>query len=378
MKNIDVDNFRQQYWQQKPLVIRQAFPDFQDLLDEHELAGLAMEDEFDSRIIRKQNGNWFVEQGPFESFDDSCQGAWTLLVQGVESALPDAQPLLSQFDFVPSWRLDDLMVSFSVEGAGVGPHVDQYDVFIIQGKGSRRWQVGDNSPQETLRPHPALKQVPDFAPIIDEVLYPGDVIYIPPGFPHNGTALAPCLNYSVGFRAPNQTEMLSSFTDFLIDHDIKTKRYADPKLQSRTYQSEIKPQEVDQFQQLLQQMVNSDHFYRWLVAFQSRTPEDPSYFEAVDYSEQEIAECLNNDFSFERLPNVRVAHLRSEQPPAHIYIGVNGLAFQCDDSCSETLLNFINSSHWFNQKKIFYKNGSLFVQIVSKLVNEGYWIINQK
>lgn len=378
IQNINVEQFTRTLWQQKPIVIKDAFPQFKDLLDEHELAGLAMEEDFDSRIISNDKGQWRVTSGPFDEFEEVCVNDWTLLVQGVEQAIPDATTLLEQFHFIPSWRLDDLMVSFSVANAGVGPHVDQYDVFIIQGKGSRRWQVGEKIDETTptLLPHPKLKQIPMFTPIIDEVLQPGDMIYIPPGFPHNGVAIEDCINYSVGFRAPNQTEILSSFTDFLIDNQINSARYADPEIAKRQYPGEILPKEQGQFRQLTKQMIDSDQFLKWLVAFQTITHHEAPEYSGLDDDISEVFDALNSGKRFTKQPYVNVAHTQSETTPDRTFFGVNGMSFEVHAEDVETLCLFLYSQEWHNDKKIFFKNGSHFVQIVSKLVNEGCWIIS--
>jgi 50S ribosomal protein L16 3-hydroxylase len=220
LESLYFEHFIQQYWQKRPLLIKQGLSNFVDPIDQDELAGLAMEDDIDSRIISLSGDKWAVHQGPFEQFDDICQGQWSLLVQGVDRYNELASHLLGAFDFIPSWRIEDLMVSFSVAGGGVGPHLDQYDVFIIQGKGTRRWKVGGPGQYNEISPHPKLKQIDDFVPIIDEVLEAGDILYIPPGCPHEGVALEDCLNYSVGFRAPNQQELLSNFADYGLDNPI--------------------------------------------------------------------------------------------------------------------------------------------------------------
>ena len=258
--NLDVTNFLQQYWQKQPKVFRNAFTAFQDPLDEHDLAGLAELEQVDSRIVSLIDKQWQVYHGPFEQFDDVCQGEWSLLVQGVDHYIDEASDLLRHFNFIPNWRLDDLMVSFSVKNGGVGPHLDQYDVFIIQGKGRRRWQVGErenpNAPYPSYRPHPDLAQIDQFPAIIDEELQPGDMIYIPPGFPHNGVALENCLNYSIGFRAPNQMQLWESLLQHCHDNDIATQRYQDPDLQPRQHSAEITSKELTSVQTLMQTLIH--------------------------------------------------------------------------------------------------------------------------
>ncbi|MDU7146823.1 MAG: cupin domain-containing protein [Veillonella sp.] len=171
--NINWPEFLEKYWQKQPVVLKNAFPDFVDPITPDELAGLAMEPEVDSRLVSLKNGKWQASNGPFEHFDGLGETGWSLLAQAVNHWHMPAAELVRPFRVLPDWRLDDLMISFSVPGGGVGPHIDQYDVFIIQGMGSRRWRVGDKLPMRQFCPHPALLHVDPFPPIIDEDLQPG-------------------------------------------------------------------------------------------------------------------------------------------------------------------------------------------------------------
>lgn len=228
LSDFSIKTFLSQHWQQRPCVFHGALRDFEDPLDEHDLAGLAQEAGIDSRVISEINGAWTVTEGPFTDFEPVCRDNWSLMVQGVDTHIESAASLMKAFNFIPHWRMDDLLVSFSQPGAGVGAHIDQYDVFIVQGKGCRRWQVG-NKPTESSQhyPHPKLQQTDEFEPIIDVELQPGDVLYIPPGFPHKGQSITECLNYSIGFRAPDQTELFQVIADDLLDSNQSTRRFTD-------------------------------------------------------------------------------------------------------------------------------------------------------
>src|SRR5690554_2510065 len=210
LRNFDITEFKRAIWQKKPGVYRQVLPQLDEPLAPDELAGLALEPGVDSPVIWCDRGQWQLAHGPFEDYAKLGDSHWTLLVQAVNEHYPPARQLLRYFDWLPDWRIDDLMVSYATSKGGVGPHVDQYDVFIIQGEGRRPWQIGAPGNLETITPHPELKQVKSFTPIIDVVLEPGDMIYIPAGFPHDGTSIEPSLSYSVGFRAPSQAELLSA------------------------------------------------------------------------------------------------------------------------------------------------------------------------
>ncbi|MGI2167540.1 JmjC domain-containing protein [Shewanella oncorhynchi] len=223
--NLDIAQFLSEYWQKKPLLIKKAFPQFEDPISADELAGLACEEEISSRIVVTKDNDWEVVQGPFEDYDSYGETHWQLLVQAVNHWYPDSQPLVEALRFLPDWRFDDLMASFATPSGGVGPHVDNYDVFIIQGEGERRWTVGDNTPQQRRGGNPNSPLVEDLTPIIDVVLEKGDMLYIPPGFPHCGETLTVAMSYSIGFRAPSQQELVSEVADYLLDNNLGQQRF---------------------------------------------------------------------------------------------------------------------------------------------------------
>ena len=244
--------FIERYWQKRPVVLKRGISNFIDPISPDELAGLAMENEVDSRLVSHQDGKWQVSHGPFESYDHLAESNWSLLVQAVNNWHEPTAALMRPFRALPDWRMDDLMISFSVPGGGVGPHLDQYDVFIIQGTGRRRWRVGEKVPMKQHCPHPDLLQVDPFEGIIDEELEPGDILYIPPGFPHEGYSLENSLNYSVGFRAPSGREMISGFADYVLQRELGSHRYSDPDVPAREHPPEP-PYQADEIYDALQQ-----------------------------------------------------------------------------------------------------------------------------
>ncbi|SDI78396.1 50S ribosomal protein L16 3-hydroxylase [Ferrimonas sediminum] len=213
------------HWQHRPLYIPTAFADFVDPLEPDEVAGVALEEAASSRVVIQESGQWRAEPGPIEDFSRFGDQGWQLLVQAVNHFVPAAAELAYAFRFLPDWRFDDLMVSFAVPGGGVGPHIDNYDVFIIQGQGRRRWQVGDRGRHRPRPGHQTMALVEDFDAIIDVEMAPGDLLYIPPGYPHCGQTLAPSLSYSVGFRAPSQQELIGQLADHLQDQDLGNTRF---------------------------------------------------------------------------------------------------------------------------------------------------------
>jgi|GEM_PF-246898 len=221
-KGVDEEYFLDHYWQRKPLLIRQAWPDFDTPLPADELAGLSLEAETTPRLIRRDDeGGYRLTHGPFNSELFATLGAedWSLLVTDVEKHIPELQAWLHPFRFVPDWRFDDLMISFAPDGASVGAHVDQYDVFLLQASGTRRWSIdtrqGIEFGEEAVGD---LRLVKNFKATETWVLEPGDILYLPPGIPHHGVAVGnDCTTWSIGFRAPSVADIVSHAGDWIAE-----------------------------------------------------------------------------------------------------------------------------------------------------------------
>jgi len=228
--------FLRDYWQKHPLLIRNAFPDFEPPIEPNDLAGLACEESALSRLIvhDAQRDRWHVKTGPLNEADfaKTPPANWTLLVQDVDKWDVDVAALLDHFRFLPSWRMDDIMISYAEPGGGVGAHVDQYDVFLLQGLGQRHWAIStDPEAPKDFRLDVELKQLSTFEPTHEWLLEPGDMLYLPPGVPHDGVAFGgPCMTFSVGMRAPSQAELTGDLADYLAEHLTEEQRYADPDL----------------------------------------------------------------------------------------------------------------------------------------------------
>ena len=226
--------FLRRHWQKKPLLVRQAVQNFRGLLSRAELFALAARDDVESRLVRRRRGRWTLTQGPFHAAALLRLPArdWTLLVQGVNLHVAAADALLRRFAFVPYARLDDVMVSYAAPGGGVGPHIDSYDVFLLQGEGRRRWQISRASNASDRKTDPSLpvKILARFRPQEEHELVAGDMLYLPPGYAHDGVALDACTTYSIGFRAPTAQELGTAFLDWLRDSIALEGRYADPSL----------------------------------------------------------------------------------------------------------------------------------------------------
>lgn len=253
-------DFLAEYWQKKPLLIRQAIPSFTGLLDANELAGLACEEDVQARIIQLQTGRWSVKQGPFseQDFTKLPEHDWTLLVQGVNHFLPEARDLLALFSFIPYARLDDLMVSYAPDGGGVGPHVDSYDVFLLQGSGKRHWKISTQTELSLIENAP-LRILKHFETEQEWVLEAGDMLYLPPQVAHWGLAVGDdCMTYSIGFRAPKTQELAHEFLSYLQDHLPTALNqptlYQDPDLTLQAHPAEISTQMVDKVHAMLRQL----------------------------------------------------------------------------------------------------------------------------
>ncbi|SFM92347.1 50S ribosomal protein L16 3-hydroxylase [Izhakiella capsodis] len=359
-------DFLQRYWQKRPVVLKQGFKNFVDPISPDELAGLAMENEVDSRLISHQEGKWQVSHGPFESYDHLGETNWSLLVQAVDHWHESAGRLMRSFRALPDWRIDDLMISFSVPGGGVGPHLDQYDVFIIQGTGRRRWRVGEKTPMKQHCPHPDLLQVAPFNAIIDEEMEPGDILYIPPGFPHEGYSLENALNYSVGFRAPSGRELISGFADYTLQHELGGERYSDPDILQRSQSAVILPQEMADIQaKMLQLIQQPESFRQWFGEFISQSrheldiapPEPP-------YQPDEINEALIGGDNLTRLGGLRVLKIDDR-------VFVNGEQLACDNQSGLQAL----TQHLTLNKAVLGAtlDDPAFLAQLTTLVNGGYW-----
>ncbi|WP_395822890.1 JmjC domain-containing protein [Collimonas sp.] len=230
--------FLRDYWHKKPLLIRQALPGFTPLLTPEALFAMAQREDVESRLVTHVKQQWQVANGPLEKLPPISQKDWTLLVQGVNLHHDGADSLLRQFRFIPDARLDDLMISYATDTGGVGPHFDSCDVFLLQAHGQRRWKIGATQ-DLTLVKGSSLKILKNFVPEQEFVLEPGDMLYLPPQYAHEGTAIGECMTYSIGFRAPPFQELGEAFLQFMADSIDLPGRYADPDLKPAKHPAEI-------------------------------------------------------------------------------------------------------------------------------------------
>ncbi len=232
LNGLSPDEFLRVHWQKKPLLVRNAFPAFAAPLTAAEIFELAGRDEAESRLIVNKNNEWGIHHGPITKkiLRDAKKSLWTVLVQDTQHFSREAHQLLQQFRFIPTARIDDLMVSYAVKGGGVGPHFDSYDVFLLQGEGKRRWQISAQR-DLSLVPDHALRIMANFKAEKEWVLETGDMLYLPPGYAHHGVAETDCVTWSIGFRAPTELELSHAYLDFLRDEISPEGLYQDADLE---------------------------------------------------------------------------------------------------------------------------------------------------
>jgi len=312
----DADLFLRDYWQKRPLLIRNPWTEWANPLEPDELAGLACEDGVESRLVRRTPRHWKAEHGPFDEarFGKLGKHPWTLLVQAVDHHVPEVAALIEPFRFVPNWRIDDVMVSYASDGGGVGPHFDQYDVFLIQGLGKRRWQIGGrcDTAAELLK-HDDLRLLAKFEPHEEWVLEPGDILYVPPGAAHNGVAVGDdCMTYSIGFRAPARSELIAHWCDHLLAELDEDDRYGDPDLTAQANPGEITPQALGRIQAMIaEKMLDESAFARWFGQYSSaRKYPDVDWAPNEPISVAELRERMAQGGTLCRIPASRFSFVR--------------------------------------------------------------------
>ena len=297
---ITAREFLRDYWQKKPLLIRQAIPDFESPIDADELAGLALEEEVESRLVIEHGERpWELRRGPFaeDAFSTLPEREWTLLVQAVDQFVPEVAELLEHFRFLPSWRIDDVMISFAAPGGSVGPHFDNYDVFLLQAQGKRNWKIGQMCNSESpLLQHADLRILAEFEESAEWVLEPGDMLYLPPR-----------MTYSVGFRAPSAAEVLTHFTDFLSQYLTDEERYTDADAQPVNDPHQIQGDALDRLKGLLAEHMSDE---RMLLTWFGQFMTEPRYPELVageELGEEDFINSLQDGAILVRNPSARLA-----------------------------------------------------------------------
>lgn len=325
----DSEEFLAQYWQKKPVLLSKLIPDFADSLTPEELAGLACEELVESRLVAEpQPGNWQLRHGPFEEtdFTQLPESNWTLLVQAVDQWVADVADIKTLFNFLPSWRIDDIMISFAAQGGSVGPHYDYYDVFLLQGRGERNWKIGDRCDSDAkLIPGEELSLLQNFEATMEFNLTAGDALYVPPRFAHWGTATSDSLCYSIGFRAPSMAEMIEGFSDFIIKDQDPMQRYEDSDARVKMHSCEIRPELLDaSYRQLTKRLAEKQKFAGWFGCYVSQ-PKYPELIQALgdELSPEDFAALLNDGVQLAKNPSSRFAFMESADEDC-VFLFVDG------------------------------------------------------
>jgi 50S ribosomal protein L16 3-hydroxylase len=330
--DMPLESFLSQYWQKKPLVIRNAIDNFEPFMEADELAGLACEEEVESRLIIQdnQNAQWSMQHGPLkeEDFADLPKSHWTLLVQAVDHWHPEANDFLKLFDFIPQWRIDDLMISYASQGGGVGPHYDNYDVFLLQATGQREWRYGGLYDEYSPRAdNDQLMLLDQFEAEHTVTLNPGDMLYLPPKVGHDGIALTDdCTTYSIGFRAPSHSEILLNFSDF-VAHDLSNElRYQDKDLKAQTNSALMDSKTIAGVKNILQSYIDQPGLIeQWFGCYMTEHKYHEQQQELhLENAIDEITEAIEQASTLSKIPGTRLAY-QQQSESADLLFFINGM-----------------------------------------------------
>jgi 50S ribosomal protein L16 3-hydroxylase len=367
--------FLERHWQKRPLLIRRAYPDFRCPLSPEELAGLACEEGVEGRIVLEKDGTrpWEVRHGPFEpdDFAGLPESHWTLLVQEVNRWVPELAALLDDFDFVPTWRIDDLMVSYAAPGGSVGPHTDSYDVFLLQGHGRRRWQI-DTRPQETCIPDLDLRILERFEAEQEWILEPGDMLYLPPEVAHYGVALDPCMTLSVGFRAPSARELVTDLLEATVQRLDPGWRYNDPCLRVPEHPGQVDPAALERARRLLRAALDlsdealNDFFAAAVTAPQRGEPNDapeapltPPAFLGHLRIQGELWRCEGHRLAYR------------DRGSAGVTLYVDGQGRSLPAACAAGIALLTGRRRWRHGELAPHLTQDAFARLLSDLYNQG-------
>jgi 50S ribosomal protein L16 3-hydroxylase len=372
--------FLRDYWQQKPLLIRQAIPGYESPIAPDELAGLACLDDVESRIVLEKDGRtpWELRHGPFDEaeFSRLPPSHWTLLVQECNKHVPELALLLEQFSFISNWRIDDVMVSYAAPQGSVGPHVDQYDVFLLQGLGQRRWQINTNKAAHLdFLPDTSLRILQQFDSEQEWILEPGDMLYLPPGVAHYGVALDDCMTLSIGFRAPSHYDLLTHFAEdqfAAITDPFRIPRYEDPGLALAENSGEITQDALRNIAGILQSYTaNTDSIRHWFGRFitepkNDSIPEPEDAFETAD----QLRERLSDEETVCRSEYARFAYILNDDQTVTLYI--NGKEYPLAKSDFALATTLCNQRRFDASLITAYLANGILEQYVLDFFNNGY------
>lgn len=387
MSKVDVLNtfsastFIKEYWQKKPVLLKSFLQNFDDPISAEELAGLACEDFSESRLVTEfQKSKWMLKHGPFveSDFTSLPEENWTLLVQAVDQFVYEVAELKKHFNFIPAWRIDDVMISFAAKNGGVGPHFDQYDVFLMQGSGNRRWQLSaECSSSDELQKNSELGILQDFTATDELLLTPGDVLYIPPRFGHWGTAESAGLCYSIGFRAASHGEMLEGFSEFLANGMDPGKRFQDDVSLEFASGAEIDPRQLDEPYARLQELfADREKFNRWFgcqasqakypeLVFEPEKPFDQASLKTMADNQQLLSKNTCSRFAYAYLDG------SSEKKSSAPALFVDGNMAVLPDSCREHILMICQQAVFGSDDLTAMLKNEHTAELLCQLLNQG-------
>ena len=376
---LTAQQFLSEYWQQKPLVVRGALPDFECPVTPEEIGGLSLEEDVESRLLQAQP-EWQLRNGPFKEEDLTSlpDSHWTLLIQEINKQVPEFALLQERFNFLPNWRLDDVMVSFSPEHGTVGPHADNYDVFIIQGPGRRLWQIShQESGEEALIPNMPLRVLKDFRAEQEWILEEGDMLYIPPGVVHNGVALEDCINISVGFRAPTKIDLISRhFAEILAEmadmgETEEESFYEDPGRIPQSNPGEISAADLSSIRAILRELPNQsdDELNHWFGRYTTSVPPGhylPDPEESI--SAQALLKAIEKSGALWRSEYARFSYIESNDQLA---LFVAGEAFAINHELFDAIKLLCGQRHLDLAEISPYLSNNDYLELLTTLYNMG-------
>ncbi|MFV5491335.1 cupin domain-containing protein [Acinetobacter sp. ASP199] len=337
---ITAEQFLAEYWQKKPLLVRNAMPEIAGLLEPDDVMELALDENVTARLIKQKDrdpNQWSVKSSPLLKADfQKMPKLWTLLVQAVDHYSFDLAEMWKKFPFIPQWRRDDIMVSYAPQGGSVGKHFDFYDVFLVQGYGQRRWQLGQMCNAETeFVPSQPLKLLPEMELNFDEVLAPGDLLYVPPGLSHYGVAEDDCLTFSFGFRMPNVSDMMDRVGDKFAENEILRNPLTDIIRDQISAAGTVTGNELEYLKgKIMEQLHNSNVLEDAIMSLMSEPKYPENIPEAEEIGTGDLEEALDQGYSIMLEPASRL--LYTEEDGEVLFWG-NGEGLCVSESFAEKL-----------------------------------------
>jgi 50S ribosomal protein L16 3-hydroxylase len=369
--------FLDEYWQKKPLLVRGAIPGFECPVTPETLVDLSHDEDVASRIVVEKGGDypWQLEHGPFdeELYQALPESHWTLLVQEVDRHVPDVARLLESFRFIPNWRVDDIMISYAANDGGVGAHIDNYDVFLLQGSGRRKWQIASTPvSSESLVPDMDVRILADFEPDQEWILDPGDMLYLPPRIAHNGIAMGECITLSIGFRAPSYGEIISGFAGYAAETVAPELRYGDAGLKPQMHPAEIGPTALARVHEVIRHLAaDEDLIDDWFGRFMTESkrgfyPEPPEDLVEAD----QLLGWLREGLKLYREPGSRFAFVRLKKGGARLFVG--GESHTLSPTLAESVVGITEAAAIDRESLGPWLGEEEMGELLAVLVNEGH------